>query len=775
MKRRLTTILATDVVGYSRLMGEDEAGTLVALQVHRAELFDPKISQYNGRTIKLMGDGALIEFPSVVDAVVFAVEVQCAMRDRNKSVPKDKQIVFRIGINIGDVIIEGDDIYGDGVNVAARLEGLADPGGICLRRAVRNQVRDKLDLDFEDLGEIEVKNIARPVRVFRVILDDKAAALATPVLDMPAQPARGRWPAIAAGLALSVVVVAGIVWWQPWAPKVEPASVERMALPLPDKPSIAVLPFDNMSGNVEQDYFADGMTEDLITDLSNVSGLFVISRNSTFTYKDKPVEVRQVAEALGVRYVLEGSVRRAGDEVRINAQLIDALSGYHVWADRYDGSLADIFALQDKVVGQIVTALAVSLAGVETGAGMDAETGVAEAYDAFLQGWELYRRDTREDTVAAIPFFERAIELDPDYGRAYAGLAAVYWRITNSSWYGDLGLVWLETLNLAKSFATKALKHPTSVAYSISSRILTFQGRRDEALAEINRAIALDRNDPDSHISKSWILIFTGQPEQAEESARLAMRINPHFPPDYLHALGRALFYQGRHEEAAEIFERVASRQPERKHTYMRLAAAYGHLGRLEEAKAAVAKFNEISANNSVAPLTVQEVGMWAEDTYLFEDGAYPEPMFEGLRKAGVPEGAAPAREGFDFKALVSQRFAENRQIYDVKGVPKVNAATVKAFSERGVAIIDVRNARNYGRGHIPGAVNLNLNTDLTEEALSRIVDKDEEVVFHCWGAVCRYSAIACAKAHLWGYTKVHYFAGGFPAWKAAGYPVEKQ
>ncbi len=304
MERRLTTILATDVVGYSRLMGEDEAGTLVALQVHRAELFDPKISQYNGRTIKLMGDGALIEFPSVVDAVIFAVEVQCAMRDRNQSVPKDKQIVFRIGINLGDVIIEGDDIYGDGVNVAARLEGLADPGGICLRRAVRNQVRDKLDLDFEDLGEIEVKNIARPVRVFRVILDDKAAALATPVLDMPAQPARGRWPAIAAGLALSVVVVAGLVWWQPWAPKVEPASVERMALPLPDKPSIAVLPFDNMSGNVEQDYFADGMTEDLITDLSKVSGLFVISRNSTFTYKDKPVEVRQVAVDLGVRYVL---------------------------------------------------------------------------------------------------------------------------------------------------------------------------------------------------------------------------------------------------------------------------------------------------------------------------------------------------------------------------------------------------------------------------------------------------------------------------------------
>jgi TolB-like protein/Flp pilus assembly protein TadD len=477
-----------------------------------------------------------------------------------------------------------------------------------------------------------------------------------------------------------------------------------MALPLPDKPSIAVLPFDNMSGDVEQDYFSDGMTEDLITDLSNVSDLFVISRNSTFTYKDKPVEVRQVAEALGVRYVLEGSVRRAGDEVRINAQLIDALSGYHVWADRYDGSLADVFALQDKVVSQIVSALAVSLTSVETGAGMNAETGVAEAYDAFLQGWELYRRDTREDTVAAIPFFERAIELDPDYGRAYAGLAVVYWRIADLGWYDDLGLVWLEVYDLAKSFVAKALERPTSVAYSISSRILASQGRRHEALAEIDRAIALDRNDPDNYISKSWILIFAGRPEEAEESARLAMRINPHFSPDYLHALGRALFYQERYEEAAEIFERVASRQPERKETYMRLAAAYGHLGRLEEAKAAVAKYNEIVAKRSYTPLTVQEVGLWFEATELFEDSAYPEPMFEGLRKAGVPEGAAPAREGFDVKSLVSSHVAENSNYFDVEGVPKVDVATVKAFSERGVAIVDVRDAGSYGRGHIPGA-----------------------------------------------------------------------
>lgn len=755
-------------------MGKDEAGTLAALKSHRKDLINPKAAQYHGRTVKLMGDGALMEFASAVDALTFAMEIQVAMRAGNEDVPEDRQIVFRIGINIGDIMVDGEDIYGDGVNVAARIEGLAEPGGVCVRRNVRNQVRDKLDLDFEDLGEIEVKNIARPVRVFRVKLNDKADTLATPVFDMPAEPTRGRLPVIVAVLALGVVVVvAGLVWWwQPWVLKVESALVERMALPLPEGPSIAVLPFDNMSEGDEQDYFVDGLTEDLITDLSKISDLFVISRNSTFIYKDKPVKVRQVAEDLGVRYVLEGSVRRVGDDVRINAQLIDALSGYHVWAERYDGEPADIFTLQDEVVGQIVSALAVSITNAESSTGMDTETDVVEAYDAFLQGWELYRRDKREDTIAAIGFFERALELDPGYTRANSGLAGAYWRISKSHWYNDLGLVWAEAHELAKSFAAKALERPTSFAYSVSSKILTRQGRRDEALAEIDRAIALNRNDPDNYISKSWILIFSGQPEEAEESARLAMRINPHYSPEYLHALGRALFYRGQYEEAAEIFERVVARQPTRKQAYMRLAAAYGQLGRSEKAQAAVTKYNEIVAESSYTPLTVQEVGLWLEDTDLFEDSAYPEPMFEGLRKAGVPEGAAPAREGFDFKALVSPSVIENSRGYDVEGVPKVDVAEVKVFSEHGVAIIDVRDAGSYERGHIPGAVHLDLNMDLTEESLSQVVDKDEEVVFHCWGKACSYSAMACAKARLWGYTKVYYFDGGFPAWKAAGYPI---
>ena len=775
MERRLTTILAADVVGYSRLMGEDEAGTLAALKACRKELIDPKAAQYHGRTVKLMGDGTLMEFASVVDALAFAVEIQLAMGTRNAEVPAGRQIVFRIGINIGDIIVEEDDIYGDGVNVASRLEGLAEPGGICVRRNVRNQVRDKLDLDFEDLGEIEVKNIARPVRVFRVILDDKAAALATPVLDMPAGPARGRWPAIAAGLALSVVAVAGLVWWQPWAPKVEPASVERMALPLPDRPSIAVLPFDNMSGNVEQDYFVDGMTEDLITDLSKVSGLFVISRNSTFTYKGKPVEVRQVAEDLGVRYVLEGSVRRVGDEVRINAQLIDALSGYHVWADRYDGSLADIFALQDKVVRQIVSALAINIKSAEATESAPVETEVAEAYDAFLEGRELYRRHTPEDTVAAIRFFERAIELDPEYGRAYSGLAASYWLIADRGWGASTGILWQVAFDSARDYLVPALARPTSTAYLVSAGILRFEGSIEAALGEIDKAIALEPNNADSYVSKAQVLIYTGRSEEAEQSARLAMRMNPHYEPDYLQALGRALFFQGRYEEAAKTLERIIKRQPERGRAYMRIAAAYGHLGRLEDAKAAVTKYNEIVAKTGYTPLTVQEVGLWYEVTSNFQDKRIPEPLFEGLRKAGVPEGAAPEREGFDFKALVGSSYGERGRSFEVVGVKKIQAAAAKEMLQRGAVVVDVRDAGSYGRGHIPGAFNLDLNIALTEESLMALVDKNDSVVFHCWGVSCSYSAMACAKARLWGYTKVHYFAGGIPAWKAAGYPVETQ
>ena len=383
VQRRLAAILAVDVVGYSRLMGDDEAGTLAALKAHRREFITPKTAEHGGRIVKLMGDGALVEFASVVDAVECAVALQHGLSERNADTPEDRRIVFRIGVNLGDVIIDGDDIYGDGVNVAARLEGLAQPGTICISRTVFDHVKGKVELGFEDLGEHRVKNITDPVHAYRVLTgpDDAGKLIGR------AKPKPPPWkrPAIATGFAILVAIAGMGIWLRASSPAIEQASVAEMAFPLPDKPSIAVLPFANMSDDPDQEYFAQGITDDLITDLSNVSGLFVISRNSTFGYKDKAVKIRQVAEELGVRYVLEGSVRRVGDEVRINAQLIDALTGGHVWADRYDRNLEDIFAIQDEVVDEVVSALSVELESGEQNRLNRTYALSPESYDLFLR------------------------------------------------------------------------------------------------------------------------------------------------------------------------------------------------------------------------------------------------------------------------------------------------------------------------------------------------------------------------------------------------------
>jgi TolB-like protein/rhodanese-related sulfurtransferase len=751
------------MVGYSRLMAADEVGTLARQNALRRELIDPKIAEYGGHLVKSTGDGVLVEFPSVVDAVRCAVTVQLAMAEREAAEPEETRIAYRIGINLGDIIVEDDDIYGDGVNVAARLEGLAEPGGVCVSRTVVDHVKGKVASDFEDQGEQEVKNLPEPIHVFQVLMEPEAAGES-------ATEANGKvwwWRPVAVAAAVLAIAVIGIMVWQPWAPDVEPASVEKMALPLPDKPSIAVLPFDNLSADPEQAYFADGMTDDLITGLSKLSGLFVISRNSTFTYKDKPVKVRQVAEELGVRYVLEGSVRRAGDEVRINAQLIDALSGFHLWAEKYDGALTDIFALQDKVVGQIVAALAVNLTSAESAQKGQAETEIPQAYDAFLQGWDHYRRQTPEDYAKAISFFEKAIELDPNYSRAYAGLAGVYWSVYELEWSVHLGLEY-QTLDRAKRYLAKALEQPTSDAYEVSAYMLLSQGRNDEALAEINRAISLSPNAADHYNMRAWIQVALGRAEEAERDARLAVRLDPAFN-DNLRILGRALFHQERYEEAAETLERAVSRQPGYEYAYKALAAVYGHLGRIEEAKAAVEKYNEIVAKTSGTPLTLEGIETFGGGGWYDIDKTYLQQTVEGLRKAGVPEGAVVEMADINFNDLVNR----SDGIFDVEGSVKIEAAGAKALFDRGVVFIDARGSGPYSRGHIPNAINLHTNRDLTNEALSELVGLDEEVVFYCGGEDCPLSAYACAKALVWGYTKVYYFAAGYPAWKKADYPIE--
>jgi TolB-like protein/class 3 adenylate cyclase len=406
MERKLAAILAADVVGYSGLMERDEAGTFERLRARRKEIFEPEVEKHHGRIFKLTGDGVLAEFASVVGAIECAVSVQRGMAERNASVQDDKRIDVRIGINLGEVIVEGDDRYGEGVNVAARLEQLADPGGICVSGKVAREVEKKLAFAFEPMGQQRMKNIAEPVEAFRVKID---GARRKPMVRPPWS--RRQRMAIAALPAL-LIVAGGAVALTEYLRN--PAATSR------ERPSIAVLPFTNMSADPQQDYLADGISEDLITDLAKVSGLFVISRNSTFVYKGKAVVPAEVADALGVRYLLEGSVRRDGDRLRVNAQLIDAKTSGHLWADRYDRTMTDVFALQDDITRGIVAALKVQLSESDQGRVAQVETADVRAYDAFLQGWELYRNHTPQGHAAAIPYLERAIAFDPSYGRAHA-------------------------------------------------------------------------------------------------------------------------------------------------------------------------------------------------------------------------------------------------------------------------------------------------------------------------------------------------------------------
>jgi len=503
LKRRLAAILAADVVGYTRLMGADEAGTLRRLTELREQVLEPLIAEHHGRVVKLMGDGLLLEFASVVDALTCALAWQTAVTERQTATDEDKRLQFRIGINLGDVIVEGDDIHGDGVNIAARLEGLAEPGGICISGKVYEEVRNKLPTAFEDLGEQEVKNIAEPVRVYR--WTDAAAD------PMPAT-----------------------------------AGVER-TLPLSDKLSIAVLPFNNLSGDSEQEYFSDGITEDIITDLSKVSGLFVVARNSTFTYKDKPVKVQQVSKDLNIRYVVEGSVRKAGNRVRISAQLIDGVSGGHLWADRYDRDLTDIFAVQDEIAHSIAEALEVKLLPNESEAIKKTHTKDIEAYEFYLRGRQFFNRHTKTSYDSARKMFAEAIELDPNYARAYAGIADC------NTWLYE--------------------SYRTSVPL-------------EEVLAASAKALELDGELAEAHASRGYALAISEKYEMAEREFETAIRLDPNLFEGY-YFYGRACFKQGRFDQAIGLLKRASEVQPDDFQSHNFSALTYRALGRQQDAEAA--------------------------------------------------------------------------------------------------------------------------------------------------------------------------------------------
>ena len=477
MERRLTAILAADVVGYSRLMGADEAGTLAALKAHRKGLVDGKIAEHHGRVVKLTGDGILVEFPSVVNAVACAAEIQRGMRERNADVPDDRRIEFRIGVHLGDIIVEDNDIYGEGVNVAARIESIAQPGGIAVSASVRDHIGNRLDLVFEDWGERVLKNIDRPVQVYNVLLG------ATPA--QPHAAARG----------------------------------ERKALTR-EKPSVAVLPFDNMSGDPEQEYFSDGITEDIITDLSKISGLHVIARNSVFTYKGKPIDVQEVSRRFGVKTVLEGSVRKAGQRVRISAQLVSGKDGGHLWADRYDRDLTDIFAIQDEITREIVDQLKVKLLPQESRAISQAPTENVEAYTYYLRGRQFAHMCSKSYVLLARRMFSKAAELDPNYARAYAGIA-----ICNSilhSYHRQANISFEEIV----AMSAKALALDPDLAEAHASRGLALQvsWRRDEAVAAFERALALAPDLYEANYFYACFFLRTGQFSESGRAVRTSRR-----------------------------------------------------------------------------------------------------------------------------------------------------------------------------------------------------------------------------------------------------------
>jgi TolB-like protein/class 3 adenylate cyclase len=551
MSRRLAAILAADVAGYSRLMGADEEGTHERLKAHLRELVDPKIREHRGRVVKNTGDGFLAEFASVVDAVRCAADVQRGMIDREAMVSDEQCIRFRIGINLGDVIVEEHDIFGDGVNVAARLEALAEPGGICISRVVRDQIRDTLPYPFEDMGEQQVKNIGRPVRVYRVC--DLGVAASGPSTPVPP------------------------------------------ALPLPDKPSIAVLPFANMSGDPEQEYFVDGMVEEIITALSQIHWLFVIARNSSFTYKGRAVDVKQVGRELGVRYVLEGSVRKAGQRVRITGQLIDALTGTHLWAGRFDGSLEDVFELQDRVAVSVAGVIEPALQAAEMRRSAARPTTDLNAYDLYLRALAAFFPVTRERLVTALAFIEQAVAIDPCYGPALAWAAVCHLRLISEGWAEEPDTNRLKSIELARQALQMGENDPGVLANA--ALVLAQFGEDIGAMtALVDRAVALNPSFARGWFRSGLIRVYAGQPDLAIEHFETSLRLSPRERIGTpLQWIGMAYFFKRQFDEAASKLLLSIQDNPGSPTPYRALAACCAHMGRLDEARATVAKVRALT------------------------------------------------------------------------------------------------------------------------------------------------------------------------------------
>jgi adenylate cyclase len=585
-KRRLAAIVSADVVGYSRLMGVDETGTLAALRNHRAELIDPAIEEHGGRIVKTMGDGLLIEFPSVVDAVRCSIDVQEGMADRNADVSGDKQIVLRIGINLGDIIIDGDDILGDGINIAARLESIAEPGGICISRRVYEDVQDRLDAKFTDGGEQELKNIARPVQVWR--------------------------------------------WGN--APDAKATSSQKALKALPDKPSIAVLPFDNMSGDPEQEYFSDGITEDIITALSKFRWFFVIARTSTFKYKGGAIDIKQVSRELGVRYVLEGSVRKGGDRIRITAQLIEAETGNHIWAERYDRDLNDIFELQDEITLTIAAAVEPELASSERQRSNRKPTSDLHAGDLFQRGSGKIIAHDHEGVLEGADLMRQAISQDPNFGRAYGFLAVSFMIQLSAGWASDRQSAMKQGVEFAKRAIS--IDRQDYTAHYALGRLLLLQGDRVGAIQELKMSVAINPNYTLSYFGLADAMNNGDEFEKAIEYIERAIRLSPNDPILWLFyaTMSTALKGLGDFEKAIEIQERVCRSVNASYVQYLALTTAYAAAGRLDEAAETLTQARKMEPD-----LSIEFYKVFVRNSNHMSEKRLGQ-MVKLLRMSGLPE-----------------------------------------------------------------------------------------------------------------------------------------
>ena len=588
VERRLAAILAADVVGSCRLIGIDEEGTLAQLKALRKTLFDPKIAGHHGRIVKNTGDGALVEFASVVDAVRCADEIQRSLAEQNTDVPQDKRIEFRIGIHVGDIIIADDDIFGDGVNIAVRLEGIAEPGGICISDDAHRQVRGKVGNTLEDMGSQSLKNIAEPMRAWRVHIGPSPS------------------------------------------PATKPPTETAQPLALPDKPSIAVLPFENMSGDPEQEYFADGMVEDIITGLSRSKSLFVIARTSSFTYKGKAVDVKRVGRELGVRYVLEGSVRKVGNRVRITGQLIDAATGAHLWADRFDSLLEDIFDLQDRVTSSVIGAIAPQLQRAEIERAQRKPTGSLQAYDYYLRALaSLYRR-TREETIEALKLTEIASGIDPEFAAAYALGARCYAQRKSFGWSSDASQERVEARRLARR-AIELDQDDPSVLARAGHALAFVVGEVEEGAALLSRAINLDPNQATARSLRGWVHLFLGEIDAAIEQFQVALRLSPLDPSIFTPQTGMAYahFLAGRNEEASSWAATAVRQDPHFLPGQRIMMACHAMSGRVEEARQACMLALQLDPTQRISGTKDRAPFRRAEDI---------ERLAQAFRIAGMPE-----------------------------------------------------------------------------------------------------------------------------------------